>query len=385
MVQGLVGRGRRDPRCPGRGPVGRRDRGPRCRGHVCGPRRRPGRKLRGVPAFPVAGDARTVLPGGAAQSVGDHLAHEGGRRWIACWRRWWTPMRPPEPAVCIVLAMARACPASWTPQRGLGRPSWAAGQASSLRDFATPGVRISHQSKEDTMTDTVASTRPSAPGSRAAPTCSSPARCRTIATTPSTPSNCPIARGRPEGHPGTALAFDRSARRQPGADRSHDADPQAQAVQPAGRHGVQRDRDRLPVDVPDGLRVRPEADRRAASRTTSRCRADPGARGPDLAHSRVAGRGQAGQRPHVQRSGRDVPARGVRHGRGPVHRDGAPGTELVMKYAEQYWARRRSASVQPEIFTQTPTDFAIEVCNAVMDIWPTRSGPRDHPQPAGHR
>ncbi len=46
------------------------------------------------------------------------------------------------------------------------------------------------------------------------------------------------------------------------------------------------------------------------------------------------------------------------------------GTELVMKYAEQYLGDTRFGyQYSPEIFTQTPTDFAIEVCNAVMDTW----------------
>ena len=46
------------------------------------------------------------------------------------------------------------------------------------------------------------------------------------------------------------------------------------------------------------------------------------------------------------------------------------GTELVMKYAEQYLGETAFGfQYSPEIFTQTPTDFAIEVCNAVMDIW----------------
>ena len=46
------------------------------------------------------------------------------------------------------------------------------------------------------------------------------------------------------------------------------------------------------------------------------------------------------------------------------------GTELIMKYAEQH-LRDTAFGFQysPEIFTQTPTDFAIEVCNAVMDVW----------------
>ncbi|WOQ18930.1 2-isopropylmalate synthase [Raineyella sp. W15-4] len=46
------------------------------------------------------------------------------------------------------------------------------------------------------------------------------------------------------------------------------------------------------------------------------------------------------------------------------------GTDLVMKYAEQYLGDVRFGyEYSPEIFTQTPTDYAIEVCNAVMDRW----------------
>ncbi|MDO5065793.1 MAG: 2-isopropylmalate synthase [Propionibacteriaceae bacterium] len=46
------------------------------------------------------------------------------------------------------------------------------------------------------------------------------------------------------------------------------------------------------------------------------------------------------------------------------------GTELVMKYAEQYLGDVEFGyQYSPEIFTQTPTDFAVEVCNAVADVW----------------
>ena len=46
------------------------------------------------------------------------------------------------------------------------------------------------------------------------------------------------------------------------------------------------------------------------------------------------------------------------------------GTELVMKYAEQYLGDTQFGfQYSPEIFTQTPTDFAVEVCNRVADVW----------------
>ncbi len=46
------------------------------------------------------------------------------------------------------------------------------------------------------------------------------------------------------------------------------------------------------------------------------------------------------------------------------------GTELVMKYAEQNLRDVEFGyEYSPEIFTQTSTDFAIEICNDVMDVW----------------
>ncbi|MGC3953480.1 MAG: 2-isopropylmalate synthase [Propionicimonas sp.] len=51
------------------------------------------------------------------------------------------------------------------------------------------------------------------------------------------------------------------------------------------------------------------------------------------------------------------------------------GTELVMKYAEQYLTDVEFGyEYSPEIFTQTPTDYAIEICNAVMDVWQPGEG-----------
>ncbi|HSU35944.1 MAG TPA: 2-isopropylmalate synthase, partial [Propionibacteriaceae bacterium] len=46
------------------------------------------------------------------------------------------------------------------------------------------------------------------------------------------------------------------------------------------------------------------------------------------------------------------------------------GTELVMKYAEQHLGEVEFGyQYSPEIFTGTELDFAVEVCNAVMDVW----------------
>jgi 2-isopropylmalate synthase, yeast type len=46
------------------------------------------------------------------------------------------------------------------------------------------------------------------------------------------------------------------------------------------------------------------------------------------------------------------------------------GTQWVMEYADKYLSDVEFGyQYSPEIFTQTPTDFAIEVCNAVIDVW----------------
>ncbi|HLT62044.1 MAG TPA: 2-isopropylmalate synthase, partial [Microlunatus sp.] len=51
------------------------------------------------------------------------------------------------------------------------------------------------------------------------------------------------------------------------------------------------------------------------------------------------------------------------------------GTELVMKYAEQYLGDVEFGyQYSPEIFTGTEPEFAVEVCNAVMDVWQPTEG-----------
>ena len=51
------------------------------------------------------------------------------------------------------------------------------------------------------------------------------------------------------------------------------------------------------------------------------------------------------------------------------------GTELVMKYAEQYLGDVEFGyEYSPEIFTGTELEFAVEVCNAVMDVWQPGAG-----------
>jgi len=55
------------------------------------------------------------------------------------------------------------------------------------------------------------------------------------------------------------------------------------------------------------------------------------------------------------------------------------GTELVMKYAEKHLgdivgSEDFGYQYSPEIFTQTDTDFALEVCERVSDVWQPESG-----------
>ena len=51
------------------------------------------------------------------------------------------------------------------------------------------------------------------------------------------------------------------------------------------------------------------------------------------------------------------------------------GTQLVMKYAEQHLGEAEFGyQYSPEIFTGTEPEFAVEVCNAVMDVWQPSAG-----------
>ncbi|GAA2109674.1 2-isopropylmalate synthase [Microlunatus panaciterrae] len=51
------------------------------------------------------------------------------------------------------------------------------------------------------------------------------------------------------------------------------------------------------------------------------------------------------------------------------------GTEMVMKYAEQYLGDVAFGyQYSPEIFTGTEMEFAVEVCNAVIDVWQPEDG-----------
>ena len=83
---------------------------------------------------------------------------------------------------------------------------------------------------------------------------------------------------------------------------------------------------------------------------------------------------QAGQRPPLQRGRSDVPARRVRlarrrPGRMPVASP-SQGTQAVVKFAETYLPDTDFGyEYSPEIFMDTEADFALDICEAVMDVW----------------
>ena len=116
---------------------------------------------------------------------------------------------------------------------------------------------------------------------------------------------------------GPALVRGRPARRQPGPDRPDDPGPQEAHVRAAGADGLQGDRGRVPLRQPDGLRLRPRADRgRHDPRRRRHPGPDPVPRAPDRAHLRVDPGRQAGHRPPVQLDLHPAAPGGVRTGPG---------------------------------------------------------------------
>ena len=93
----------------------------------------------------------------------------------------------------------------------------------------------------------------------------------------------------------------RPPRRQPGPHRSDVARAQEEDVRAPRRDGLQGDRGRLPVRLPDGLRLRAHAHRGGHDpRWRRHPGADPVARAPHRAHLRGDPRRQAGDRAPLQ-------------------------------------------------------------------------------------
>ena len=100
-------------------------------------------------------------------------------------------------------------------------------------------------------------------------------------------------------------------------------------------------------------------------------RADPGPRGPHRAHRAVAGRARPSATVHLYNATAPL-FRRVVFG---VDKDecraiAVRGTEIVMKYAEELLGDCDFGyQYSPEIFTSTELEFAVDVCEAVSDVW----------------
>ena len=129
-----------------------------------------------------------------------------------------------------------------------------------------------------------------------------------------------------------ALGQRRPARRQPGPDRPDGLRAQAGAVPDAGRRRLQGDRGRVPLGLPDRLRLPAPDHRRGAH---PRRRRDPGAGpvppGADRAHLRVPGRRAAGRRALLQLGVRAAAARRVRARQGGHRRHRGQGGRAVQE------------------------------------------------------
>ena len=143
---------------------------------------------------------------------------------------------------------------------------------------------------------------------------SSPARCPAIAIAPFTPIDLPDRTWPGKSiDQGAPLAVHRPAGRQPGADRPDDARPASTrcSICWCGM-GYKEIEVGFPVRQPGRLRLRPAAHRGGPDPgRRADLGAHPGAGGPDRAHRPVAGRGQDGHHPHVQRHRAAVPPGGV--------------------------------------------------------------------------
>ena len=167
---------------------------------------------------------------------------------------------------------------------------------------------------------------------------------------------------------GTDLVLDRPARRQPGAREAHGRRAQAADVRPARATRVQGDRGRLPVRVEDRLRLHAPADRGGADPgryddrvlDTGRERAD-----------RADVRGDRG-RAESDRAPLQLDVRDAATGRLPADE----AVTSTSRCEAPSWCKELAGATQtevrfeysPESFTGTELEFALEVCEAVMDV-----------------
>ena len=60
------------------------------------------------------------------------------------------------------------------------------------------------------------------------------------------------------------------------------------------------------------------------------------------------------------------------------------GAKLVKQLSDEYERQLPALSTAPESFTGTEPEYALEVCNAVLDVMAAHAGPPSDHQPAGH-
>ena len=178
----------------------------------------------------------------------------------------------------------------------------------------------------------------------------------------------------------------RPARRQPGPDRPDEPGTQAAHVRPAGPHGLQGDRGRLPVGQPDRLRLRPRDHHRGRD---SRRRHHPGADAVPARADRADVRGLRGRtegdRALLQLDVDPAAPRGVpRRPRGRQedrHRRRQDVRRRGRETPDTQWRFEYS----PESYTGTELEYAKEVCDAVSEIVGADARGAADRQPARHR
>lgn len=61
------------------------------------------------------------------------------------------------------------------------------------------------------------------------------------------------------------------------------------------------------------------------------------------------------------------------------------GAKLFNEYADKMPETNFRFEYSPESFTGTEVEFALRICNAVIDVWQPRAGTEGHHQPPLHR
>ena len=181
-----------------------------------------------------------------------------------------------------------------------------------------------------------------------------------------------------EAREGAPLVLGRPARRQPGPHRSHGPRAQAAHVRDPRRDGLQGDRGRLPLGVAARLRLRAPPDRGGPGAGR---RDDPGAdpvpSRADPADLRVPARAPGGPS-----STSTTPPPSCSGAWCSVSTSRASSTSPSTRPSSAGSSRRPGAAptsfyeYSPESYTGTEVEFAVEICEAVMDVIEPDAGQR---------